>query len=138
LLPLVCMRVFGSILSLTFLIGCGSEPYEGAQPFSANSAGLYTLTAFNGQDVNELQSVQIQIIESGSTGLSGIDRCSSVIALSTSGQVLSDGRGSSGCFIDFGPESLHPQVLLEIQTSAPVIEQDGRIFIGLAVFTPSN
>jgi hypothetical protein len=133
------MRVLGSILSLTFLIGCGSNPYEGAQPFSANSTGLYTLTAYNGEAVDELQAVQIQIVESGSTALSSFDRCSSVITLSTSGQVLSDGRGSSGCFIDFGPQSLHTQVLQEIQTSSPIFDdQNGHVFIGLAVFTPSN
>jgi len=133
------MRVLGSILSLTFLIGCGSDPYEGAQLFSANSVGLYTLTAYNGQAVDELQAVQIQIVESGSTALSGIDRCSSVIALSTSGQVLSDGRGSSGCFLDFGPQSLHTQVLADIRTSSLVIGDGGStVSIGLAVFTPSN
>ncbi len=132
------MRVFGSILSFTFLaIGCGSNPYEGPQPFSASSIGLYSLTSISGQPVEETQVVQLQILESTATGLSAIDRCSSIITLSTSGVLLSDGRGSAGCYIDYGPDSPHNQIVEGIQSSG-LIERDGRIFIGLYEFSPTE
>ena len=105
---------------------------------SATSIGTYSLTSYDGQPVDEVDSISLRIVGSGATALRG-DSCSSVIEVDQQGALLRDGLGSAGCFIDFPQGSKHLNFLSKLQSERPSFEVEGNTLrVGLYVFNRTN
>jgi len=132
--PYERMRVLGTISLTLLLSACGSTPYEGPQPFSANSTGRYVLTEYNGLLVEADQAISVQIVSSTATAHSNHQHCSTDIKISTFGELLDAGLGSSHCFVEMAPDSFHSRFILDFKPDQIRVDES-QFTMGLYEFT---